>query len=390
MSLTSLLIPLAPSTRLNAPVTEPPSNYLPKLGDPALPFARQDTRSHYMMDTGSFSTRRLDNIRRNQALLEELGAVAQAEVIRESAAKSKGTGSQPAAKRRRVERPTTNAAPTRSSARIAAAPAKPSYDEDDNGQAGGAVSRQPRKAKQSRGRPSKRTSIKAEDSGEEETRSRSGLNVDELRASWSSWTPSAPAPTRDDAGFFHFDSHPDFTPNKSPAEMLREGAFGGSYFRPLYSKRLGVTVSDDYLELPTPWTHGLDASLYLTSPTYDPEANKFKVACGQSIEEWEASGWIDHRFDVRGWFQWYCRFFAGRRCEDDERQVGRWKKCVGPTGRWRRMLLKKYVSSGVRTVWDDGEDEDAPEVSPVMHQTCHHWAFEVTQDVLDEYWRTGR
>lgn len=342
------------------------------------------------METGSFSTRRLDNIKRNQALLEELGAVAQAEVIRESAARSKGTRGQPAVKRRRVEKPTTNAVPTRSSARITAAPAKPSYDEDDNGQVGDAVSRQPRKAKQGRGRPSKETPINAEDSGADEMGSRSGLNVDKLRASWSSWTPSGPAPTRDDAGFFHFDSHPDFTPNKSPAEMLREGAFGGSYFRPLYSKRLGVTVSDDYLELPSSWTHGLDVSFYLTSPTYDPEANKFKVACGQSIEEWEASGWIDHRFDVRGWFQWYCRFFAGRRCEDDERQVGRWKKCVGPTGRWRRMLLKKYVSSGVRTVWDDGEDEDAPEVSPVMHQTCHHWAFEVTQDVLDEYWRTGR
>lgn len=125
---------------------------------------------------------------------------------------------------------------------------------------------------------------------------------------------------------------------------------------------------------------------YLTSSTYDPEVNKFGVACGQSIEAWEASGWIKHEFDVRGWMQWYVRFFRGRRCEDDERQVSRWKKCVGETGRWRRMLLKKYGQMGVRTVWDDGEEEEGREVSPVMHQTCLHWAFEVRQEVLDEYW----
>lgn len=354
------------------------------------------------MESGNFSARRLDNIKRNKALLEELGAVAQAEVIRESAARTRsnqnGTGTsrqlEPAAKRRRrVEKPKSNAVPTRISARIAATPAKPSYGEDGDGPADGSSGtrlRLDKKTRQGQGRSSKTPSTKREGSAVEEPRPAADINIDELQASWSSWTPSTPAPTRDEAGVFHFDSHPDFTPNKSPAEVLREGAFGGSYFRPLYSKKLGATISDDHLELPAPWTEGLDASRYLASPTYDADANKFKVACGQSIEQWEASGWIDHRFDVRGWFQWYCRFFAGRRCEDDERQVGRWKKCVGPTGRWRRMLLKKYVSAGVRTVWDDGEDEDAPEVSPVMHQTCLHWAFEVTQDVLDKYWRTGK
>lgn len=80
----------------------------------------------------------------------------------------------------------------------------------------------------------------------------------------------------------------------------------------------------------------------------------------------------------------------GRRCNDDERQVSRWRKCVGETGRWRRMLLKKYVALGIKEVFDDGEDEDELEVSPVMHQTCHHWAFEVRQNVLDEYWNTGK
>lgn len=336
----------------------------------------------------SFSSRRLDNIKRNKELLQDLGAVAQAQSIQRAITRPRIAASQPAAKKRRIEEPKTTSAPTRTSARIAAAPERPSYNEDDSSSRNRAVLNTVRSRKQS----SRRNTVLAVENEEPEQYGEHYTNqedIDELRASWSSWTASAPAPTRDDSGKFHFASHPEFTPNKSPAEVLREGAFGGHYFRPLYSKKLHATISGDYLELPSSWTQNLDVEYYLTSPTYNSEANKFKVACGQSIEEWEANGWINHKWDVRGWFQWYCRFFEGRRCEDDERQISRWKKCVGPTGRWRRMLLKKYVNSGVRTVWDDGEDEDAPEVSPVMHQTCHHWAFEVTQDILEEYWRTG-
>jgi len=150
-----------------------------------------------------------------------------------------------------------------------------------------------------------------------------------------------------------------------------------------------MVIADDWRELPEQWLTGLDVERFATSEAYDADVNKFKVACGQSIEEWERSGWINHEFDVRGWFQWYCRFWMGRRCEDDNRQVSRWRKCVGPTGRWRRTLLKRYKERGVREVFDDGEEEEGKEVSPVVHQTCHHWAFEVRQSILDEYWRTG-
>lgn len=212
-------------------------------------------------------------------------------------------------------------------------------------------------------------------------------NIASIRAGWTAWAPAAPPPLRDEDNTFHFPSHPIFTPNKSPAEILHEGSFGGSYWRPLRSQKLGITVQDDWKELPSEWTRNLDEGRFLANSSYDVSANKYSVACGQSIEEWEAAGWIDHTHDVRGWFQWYCRFFQGRRCEDDDRQVGRWSRCVGPTGRWRRMLLKKYVQQGVREVFDDGQDEN--EVSPVMHQTCHHWAFEVRQGVLDEFWRSG-
>lgn len=175
--------------------------------------------------------------------------------------------------------------------------------------------------------------------------------------------------------------------------MIREGAFGGTYFRPLYSRKLRATIEGDWRELPVEWTAGLNVATYLTSEKYRAEVNKYGVSCGQSIEAWEASGWIAHEFDVRGWFQWYCRFWMGRRCGDeDDRQVARWRRCVGETGRWRRALLKKYVQMGIRTVTDEGVDDggDDRDVSPVVHQTCHHWAWEVRQDVLDRYWAEGR
>ncbi|KAF8855037.1 hypothetical protein BDZ45DRAFT_22200 [Acephala macrosclerotiorum] len=332
-----------------------------------------------MAETNDFESRRLENIKRNGALLENLGVKQQAKVINDTPTK------EPAKKKRKVDKTNLNLPPSRLSARIASAPSKPTYNED-NLAAAVVETNAKLKSKSSKQRTSAKA-IKSEQ-GADTKLEIPPKELEELQVSWSSWESVAPPPARDEEGTFHFPSHPDFTPNKSPEEVLREGCFGGSYFRPLYSKKLGITVSNDYLELPSSWTTNLNTSTYLKSPTYNPEINKFKVACGQSIEQWEEAGWINHKYDVRGWFQWYCRFFMGRRCEDDEWQVSRWKKCVGKTGRWRRMLLKKYISAGVKEVWDDGEDEEQ-EVSPVMHQTCHHWAFCVTQEVLDEYWRTG-
>ena len=136
-------------------------------------------------------------------------------------------------------------------------------------------------------------------------------------------------------------------------------------------------------DLPRSWYSNLDISRYLTNPEYDAEVNKYGVKCGQSIEEWEAAGWIDHGVDPRGWFQWYCRFYLGRRLDDgeDERQVGRWERCVGRKGRWRRVLLKKYVREGVRECFDYGDGDEGGEggmgeVSPVVHQTCFQWGYE--------------
>ncbi|KAK2623877.1 hypothetical protein QTJ16_006511 [Diplocarpon rosae] len=331
-----------------------------------------------MAAANQFEASRLANMRRNGALLDTLGVNQQAKLITNEAKAKKAA--EPPKKRRRIERHDARPAPSRSSARIASAPSRPTDEEE-------IMSRVPSATRKPQLRVSKvRTSAKKAEEATPEDKTIPSL--EELQASWTAWRPEAPPPIRDEAGVFHFESHPDFTPNRSPEEVIREGCFGGSYFRSLYSRKLGMTVSGDDKELPDAWTEGLEHELYLTSGTYDPDINKFKVACGQSIEEWELAGWINHAYDVRGWFQWYCRFYLGRRCADDGRQVSRWKKCVGATGRWRKMLLKKYVSAGVREVFDDGESEDQQEVSPVMHQTCHHWAFCVTQEVLDEYWRS--
>jgi hypothetical protein len=306
-----------------------------------------------------FEIQRLENIQRNRQILKDLNL--------HQLPTSTTPDRQHPVKRRKFE-----SAPSRISARIASS-TRPSYDEDEV--------EKPRKLVHTRiNRSASKSSF---------PRSFPKRDTNSLQLDWTSWEPVAPLPTRDESGALHFASHPSFLPNKSPEEVIREGCFGGSYFRLLKSQRLGITIENDYKDLPSSWIIGLDVERYLTSPKYDADVNKFKVVCGQSIEEWEAAGWINHDYDVRGWFQWYTRFFRGRRCEDDDRQVSRWKKCVGETGRWRRMLLKKYLALGVREVFDDGADEDAPEVSPVMHQTCHHWAFEVRQNLLDDYWSSG-
>ncbi|EME46623.1 hypothetical protein DOTSEDRAFT_22669 [Dothistroma septosporum NZE10] len=310
-------------------------------------------------------------IRKNQALLAELDIKP---VIPREVRNKDGN---PQAKKRRI----SPMPPSRTSARIAAVPVK-SYKEDEIAK----LIALPRSMVQKEKRGKGSGILKDEDEAESEKGLVPVKNVDDIQAGWATWESTAPDPTRDEDGTLHFEEFEDFRPNKTPEEMLREGCFGGSYYRPLRSRKLGIVVEGDFEEVPKEWIRGLNVGRFLTSPEYDPEVNKFKVSCGQSIEEWEAAGWISHEHDVRGWFQWYTRFYRGRRCEDDARQVSRWKKCVGETGRWRRMLLKKYMQMGVRSVFDDGEDEETAEVSPVMHQTCHHWAFEVRQGHLDRYW----
>ncbi len=102
---------------------------------------------------------------------------------------------------------------------------------------------------------------------------------------------------------------PEFRPQLSPADMLRLGVFGGKY------------MTDCRREFPKSWF----ARAKLSPKRADPALNFFGVDASQSLSEWRRKGWI-HPDDPRGWFQWYCRYYMGRRMADeDSRQIKRWK-----------------------------------------------------------------
>ncbi|MEN6449554.1 MAG: hypothetical protein ABFC96_03600 [Thermoguttaceae bacterium] len=101
---------------------------------------------------------------------------------------------------------------------------------------------------------------------------------------------------------------PEFRPELTPAEMLALGVFGGKY------------MTDCTDEFPEGWFR--DAKLCHTR--HDPELNFFGVNASKPLWYWQAKGWL-HPDDPRGWFQWYCRYYMGRRSPDDPRQIRRWK-----------------------------------------------------------------
>jgi hypothetical protein len=102
---------------------------------------------------------------------------------------------------------------------------------------------------------------------------------------------------------------PEFKPQLTPAQTLRLGVFGGKY------------MTDCRREFPKSWFAGAK----LSPRGRDPARNFFGVDASQPLSEWKRKGWI-HPDDPRGWFQWYCRDYMGRRLPDeDRRQIKRWK-----------------------------------------------------------------
>jgi len=102
--------------------------------------------------------------------------------------------------------------------------------------------------------------------------------------------------------------HRDFKPELTPKEMLELGVFGGKY------------MNDCQAEFPSSWF----TKAKLGAQKKDINLNYFGVDASQSLKEWRRKGWINPQ-DPRGWFQWYCRYYMGRRIEDDLRQIKRWK-----------------------------------------------------------------
>lgn len=104
--------------------------------------------------------------------------------------------------------------------------------------------------------------------------------------------------------------HPDFQPDVTPQEMLELGVFGGNYFD---------GIPDEF---PKSWFKNARLS---PDAQQHKELNFFGVSASQPLSVWQKKGWI-HPDDPRGWFQWYCRYYLGRRIhEEDERQIQRWK-----------------------------------------------------------------
>jgi hypothetical protein len=178
-------------------------------------------------------------------------------------------------------------------------------------------------------------------------------------------------PTRNNKNEIVFKDWPEFKPNLSPKQIFQMGSFGGTYFRTINSKVVNKKLTNQHKEfIKRGWFKKLDIYKYVISNTCDPSINKYKVRSGLSLEEWENNGWIK-TVDPFGWFQWYCRFYCGRRCGDDKRQVDRWVKYTGEkSGRWRIRLINMCKKKGKK--YDDYS------VSPVIRQGLQHWGYQIT------------
>ena len=118
--------------------------------------------------------------------------------------------------------------------------------------------------------------------------------------------------------------HPDFKPELTPKEMLELGVFDGKY------------MTDCGEEFPEDWYK--NAKLSPERP--NPKLNFFKIHASKSLKYWREKGWI-YDEDPRGWFQWYCRYYMGRRIpQEDERQIKRWKAFKRHIGQLKKNCKK--------------------------------------------------
>ncbi len=135
----------------------------------------------------------------------------------------------------------------------------------------------------------------------------------------------------------------EFKPQLKPREMLELGVFGGKY------------MTDCKKEFPKPWF----AKAKLSPEFHNKELNFFKVNASQPLSVWKKKGWI-HKEDPRGWFQWYCRYYLGRRIlGEDQLQIKRWK------------AIRRHVGQIVKNC-----REGDIYCRPRQRQALLHWAYD--------------
>lgn len=134
----------------------------------------------------------------------------------------------------------------------------------------------------------------------------------------------------------------EFKPELTPKEMLDLGVFGGKY------------MTDCQDEFPASWFK----KAKLCHEFHDPKLNFFGINASKPLSYWQKKGWIYHE-DPRGWFQWYSRYYMGRRSDDDQRQIKRWK------------AMRRHIAQ-VRIHCSPGELVCRPR----QRQALLHWAYD--------------
>jgi hypothetical protein len=135
---------------------------------------------------------------------------------------------------------------------------------------------------------------------------------------------------------------PAFQPELTPAEMLALGVFCGKY------------LTDCTAEFPAAWFE----KAKLAHGAADCALNYYRVRASVPLRVWREKGWL-HPDDPRGWFQWYCRYWSGRRVEDDARQIRRWR------------AFRRHAAQ-VRRNCEPGD----PFCRPKQRQALLQWAYD--------------
>ena len=156
----------------------------------------------------------------------------------------------------------------------------------------------------------------------------------------------------------------DFCANKTPVDVIKEGALGGTYFRDSHSSVNGKWYRYSWNEFDK--LKDIDQKYYCSS-YYVVSVNKYGVKCKTLLRFWKNKGWINE-IEPYGLFQWYFRYWLGRRSLDDERQINRWK---GIVSRFKGKLIKMIKYAGSK--FDDYSNV------PKIIQTLLYWSYELTE-----------